>query len=181
MSCRTRFEMLPRIAVPEDATGPAGAGARSMSIEGQTQIEYFFPLGGDLGDDSAAPPSPLTTYSPATPEPGVDIPAGQRHRFGTCVPMPTTPFFVIGMEKGWFKDVGITISPRALRLEDDREAMGVAAAQPAGRHQLGDLLQAAPLLQEHRPAQMRGLRRHLLRRGHARQSEARAEEASPTT
>ncbi|HEY1783211.1 MAG TPA: hypothetical protein VGG79_22800 [Roseiarcus sp.] len=50
-----------------------------------------------------------TTYTPATPEPGADIPQvsvkmGMR-------PYADNTYFVIGMEKGWFKDVGIAITP----------------------------------------------------------------------
>ena len=66
---------------------------------------------------------------------------------------------------------------RAQRLEDHREPVGVAAAEPAGRHQLGDVQQSVALLQEHRSAEVRRVRRHLLGLGDVRQPEARVEAA----
>jgi hypothetical protein len=48
-------------------------------------------------------------YIPATPEPGTDIPQ-VTVTFGMR-PYADNTFYVIGMEKGWFKDVGITIAP----------------------------------------------------------------------
>jgi hypothetical protein len=56
-----------------------------------------------------------TSYTPATPESGTDIPQvvvtfGMR-------PYADNTFYVIGIEKGWFKDVGITIAPRPYGLK----------------------------------------------------------------
>ena len=89
-------------------------------------------------------------------------------------PYADNTFYVIGMEKGWFKDVGITITPEPDGLKTTENQWVLAAAQPPGRHQLGDLRQAAALLQEHRPAEMRRFRGHLLGLRDARQPEARA-------
>ena len=50
-----------------------------------------------------------TTYTPATPEPGTDIPKVSVS-FGMR-PYADNTFYVIGIRKGWFKDVGITITP----------------------------------------------------------------------
>ena len=50
-----------------------------------------------------------TTYTPATPEPGTEIPKVSVS-FGMR-PYADNTFYVIGIEKGWFKDVGITITP----------------------------------------------------------------------
>ena len=52
---------------------------------------------------------PRRTYTPATPEPGTDIPKVSVS-FGMR-PYADNTFYVIGIEKGWFKDVGITITP----------------------------------------------------------------------
>jgi len=48
-------------------------------------------------------------YVPATPEPGTEIPQATV-RLGMR-PYADNTFYVIGMEKGWFKDVGISIDP----------------------------------------------------------------------
>ncbi len=58
---------------------------------------------------SAAHASSTTTYTPAAPEPGTDIPSVSVS-FGMR-PYADNTFYVIGIEKGWFKDVGITITP----------------------------------------------------------------------
>jgi ABC-type nitrate/sulfonate/bicarbonate transport system substrate-binding protein len=50
-----------------------------------------------------------TTYTPATPESGTDIPKVSVS-FGMR-PYADNTFYVVGMRKGWFKDVGITITP----------------------------------------------------------------------
>jgi ABC-type nitrate/sulfonate/bicarbonate transport system substrate-binding protein len=56
-----------------------------------------------------------TTYTPATPEPGTDLPQ-VTVTFGMR-PYADNTFYVIGLEKGWFKDVGITISPAPYGLK----------------------------------------------------------------
>ena len=53
-----------------------------------------------------------SSYIPATPEPGTDIPQ-VTVTFGMR-PYADNTFYVIGIEKGWFKDVGITMSPRPM-------------------------------------------------------------------
>jgi hypothetical protein len=66
---------------------------------------------------TAAPAVAASTksYTPATPEPGtaipkVDVTFGMR-------PYADNTFYVLGMEKGWFKDVGITIKPEPYGLK----------------------------------------------------------------
>jgi hypothetical protein len=59
------------------------------------------------------------TYTPATPEPGTAIPAATV-KFGMR-PYADNTYFVIGMEKGWFKDVGITIDPAPHGLKTTEE------------------------------------------------------------
>src|SRR5436309_12352305 len=50
--------------------------------------------------------SSTKTYTPVTPEPGTNIPSVDV-KFGMR-PYADNTFYVIGMVKGWFKDVGIT-------------------------------------------------------------------------
>ena len=50
-----------------------------------------------------------STYTPATPEPGTDVPKVSV-AFGMR-PYADNTFYIIGIDKGWFKDVGITITP----------------------------------------------------------------------
>ena len=54
-------------------------------------------------------------YIPATPEPGTEIPEVSV-TFGMR-PYADNTFYVIGMEKGWFGDVGITIEPAPYGLK----------------------------------------------------------------
>jgi hypothetical protein len=54
-------------------------------------------------------------YTPATPEAGTDIPQVSV-TFGMR-PYADNTFYVIGIEKGWFKDVGITIEPEPYGLK----------------------------------------------------------------
>ncbi len=56
-----------------------------------------------------------STYSPATPEPGTEIPS-INVSFGMR-PYADNTFYVIGMQKGWYKDVGITITPQPFGLK----------------------------------------------------------------
>jgi hypothetical protein len=57
-------------------------------------------------------------YTPAPPEPGVDVPSA-KFTFGMR-PYADNTFYIIGMKKGWFKDVGITIlpEPEGLKVTD---------------------------------------------------------------
>ena len=64
---------------------------------------------------ASAAERPATTTSPATPEPGTDIPQ-VTVKFGMR-PYADNTFYVIGIEKGWFKDVGITIEPAPYGLK----------------------------------------------------------------
>lgn len=62
------------------------------------------------GNRAAAPAAtPTDHYVPAPAESGTAIPAATV-RFGMR-PYADNTFYVIGMKKGWYKDVGITISP----------------------------------------------------------------------
>jgi ABC-type nitrate/sulfonate/bicarbonate transport system substrate-binding protein len=56
-----------------------------------------------------------SSYIPATPEPGTDIPQ-VTVTFGMR-PYADNTFYVIGIEKGWFKEVGITIEPAPYGLK----------------------------------------------------------------
>jgi ABC-type nitrate/sulfonate/bicarbonate transport system substrate-binding protein len=60
-----------------------------------------------------------TSYTPATPEAGTEIPQVSV-KFGMR-PYADNTYFVIGMEKGWFKDVGITITPAPYGLKTTEE------------------------------------------------------------
>jgi ABC-type nitrate/sulfonate/bicarbonate transport system substrate-binding protein len=68
---------------------------------------------------SASMAGTATTYTPATPEPGSDIPQ-LSVKFGMR-PYADNTYFVIGMEKGWFKDVGINITPPPYGLKTTEE------------------------------------------------------------
>ena len=54
-------------------------------------------------------------FAPAPPEPGVDIPAATI-KFGMR-PYADNTFYVIGMKKGWFKEVGIDFDPSPFGLK----------------------------------------------------------------
>jgi hypothetical protein len=54
-------------------------------------------------------------FTPAAPEPGTDVPAATV-KFGMR-PYADNTFYVIGMKKGWFKDVGIDFDPAPYGLK----------------------------------------------------------------
>src|ERR1700760_379674 len=54
-------------------------------------------------------------YTPAAPEPGADIPAATV-KIGMR-PYADNTFYVIGMKKGWFKEVGIDFDPPPFGLK----------------------------------------------------------------
>jgi ABC-type nitrate/sulfonate/bicarbonate transport system substrate-binding protein len=60
-----------------------------------------------LGGAPAAQAADL--FTPAPPEPGTEVPSA-KFTFGMR-PYADNTFYIIGMKKGWFKDVGITILP----------------------------------------------------------------------
>jgi len=64
---------------------------------------------GALALGGSAAKASSTTYTPATPEPGTEIPQVSVS-FGMR-PYADNTFYVVGIEKGWFKNVGITITP----------------------------------------------------------------------
>jgi ABC-type nitrate/sulfonate/bicarbonate transport system substrate-binding protein len=72
------------------------------------RFSFAFALAAALGL-AAAPAGAASTYTPATPEPGTEIPQVSV-TFGMR-PYADNTFYVIGIEKGWFADVGITIEP----------------------------------------------------------------------
>jgi hypothetical protein len=57
----------------------------------------------------------LDKFVPAPPEPGADIPAATI-KFGMR-PYADNTFYVIGMKKGWFQDVGIAFDPAPYGLK----------------------------------------------------------------
>lgn len=59
--------------------------------------------------------TPTDRYVPAPAEPGADIPQATVS-FGMR-PYADNTFYVIGMKKGWYKDIGITISPQPTGLK----------------------------------------------------------------
>ena len=66
-----------------------------------------------IGGSAAAETS--DRFTPAPPEPGTDIPAATV-KFGMR-PYADNTFYVIGMKKGWFQDVGITFDPSPYGLK----------------------------------------------------------------
>jgi hypothetical protein len=68
---------------------------------------------------TAAPARTSKLYTQATAESGTDIPQATV-KFGMR-PYADNTYFVIGMEKGWFKDVGITIDPQPTGLKTTEE------------------------------------------------------------
>ncbi|MGH7037779.1 MAG: hypothetical protein ACREFQ_04760 [Stellaceae bacterium] len=70
---------------------------------------------GMAGQPAAAAGVPLDKYVPAPPEPGTAIPTATI-KFGMR-PYADNTFYVIGMKKGWFKEVGISFSPSPYGLQ----------------------------------------------------------------
>ena len=66
-----------------------------------------------IGGSAAAETS--DRFTPAPPEPGTDIPAATV-KFGMR-PYADNTFYVIGMKKGWFQDVGINFDPAPYGLK----------------------------------------------------------------
>jgi ABC-type nitrate/sulfonate/bicarbonate transport system substrate-binding protein len=66
-----------------------------------------------IGGSAAAETTDRFTSAP--PEPGTDIPASAI-KFGMR-PYADNTFYVIGMKKGWFQDVGITFDPSPYGLK----------------------------------------------------------------
>jgi len=80
-----------------------------MSTGRHVRQTAFLLLAAAIAFAAPAAKAASTTYTPATPEPGADIPSVSV-AFGMR-PYADNTFYVIGMRKGWFKDVGITITP----------------------------------------------------------------------
>lgn len=70
---------------------------------------------GMVGQSVAAAGVPLDKYVPAPPEPGTAIP-NATIKFGMR-PYADNTFYIIGMKKGWYKDVGISFSPPPYGLQ----------------------------------------------------------------
>ena len=66
-------------------------------------------LAATLALTSAALADEADRFKPAAPEPGVDIPSATI-KFGMR-PYADNTFYIIGMKKGWFDEVGITFDP----------------------------------------------------------------------
>ncbi|MBV8718567.1 MAG: hypothetical protein JOZ65_26180 [Chloroflexi bacterium] len=71
-----------------------------------------------------APAAPTTTansatYAPSTPEPGTDIPQVSV-QFGMR-PYADNTYFIVGIQNGYFKDVGISIQPEPNGLKTTEE------------------------------------------------------------
>ncbi len=71
-----------------------------------------------LGAAGLAAANAADVYHPAAAEGGTDVPAA-KVTFGMR-PYADNTFYIIGMKKGWFKDVGITIlpEPEGLKVTD---------------------------------------------------------------
>ena len=72
-------------------------------------------LAATLALASAAAADEADRFKPAAPEPGVDIPSATI-KFGMR-PYADNTFYIIGMKKGWFDEVGITFDPAPYGLK----------------------------------------------------------------
>lgn len=68
-----------------------------------------------VGISTTAGAVDLDAYQPAAPEPGTEVPSATI-KFGMR-PYADNTFYVIGMKKGWFKDVGISFEPAPYGLK----------------------------------------------------------------
>src|SRR3972149_3412702 len=73
------------------------------------------PASGAKHSKAVRAAAPSDRYVPAQPEPGTAIPEASV-RFGMR-PYADNTFYVVAMKKGWFKDVGITITPQPYGLK----------------------------------------------------------------
>ena len=62
-----------------------------------------------LALSTAASAEAADRFQPAAPEPGTDIPAATI-KFGMR-PYADNTFYIIGMKKGWFDEVGVKFEP----------------------------------------------------------------------
>ena len=72
-------------------------------------------LAAMLALSAAASAETADRFQPAAPEPGTDIPAATI-KFGMR-PYADNTFYIIGMKKGWFDDVGIKFDPAPYGLK----------------------------------------------------------------
>ena len=66
-------------------------------------------LAAMLALSTAASAETADRFQPAAPEPGTDIPAATI-KFGMR-PYADNTFYIIGMKKGWFDEVGVKFEP----------------------------------------------------------------------
>lgn len=96
-------------------TAPAGRAAKrrvaaALGVAGLLLVANGVPMA-----TSGAAQESSKLFQPAAPEPGTDIPAVNVN-FGMR-PYADNTFYVIAMKKGWYKDVGITVTPEPLGLK----------------------------------------------------------------
>ena len=68
-------------------------------------------LAAMLALSTAASAEGADRFQPAAPEPGTDIPAATI-KFGMR-PYADNTFYIIGMKKGWFDEVGVKFDPKS--------------------------------------------------------------------
>jgi hypothetical protein len=95
----------------------AASDNQERSMLGPHLKRFVISLALVMGMVGAASAGDVSTavYTPATPEPGIDIPQTSVS-FGMR-PYADNTFYVIGIKNGWFKDVGITITPEPYGLK----------------------------------------------------------------
>ena len=113
-------------------------------------------------------------FVPAAPEAGVEIPAATI-KFGMR-PYADNTFYIIGMKKGWFTDVGISFDPAPYGLKANDFERHHPAAQRAARPHLRILPAHAADLQGCRQAQVHRVHRQLPGQRDPGQSQAQAED-----
>ena len=92
----------------------------ARSIRALRRVTFMAAIAGGCGLGVGGLPfaNAADLYAPAPPEAGSDVPA-VKLTFGMR-PYADNTFYIIGMKKGWFKDVGITIlpEPEGLKVTD---------------------------------------------------------------
>src|SRR4029077_15131804 len=68
-----------------------------------------------LALSAAASAETADRFQPAAPEPGAEIPSATI-KFGMR-PYADNPFYIIGMKKGWFDEVGVKFDPAPYGLK----------------------------------------------------------------
>jgi hypothetical protein len=91
-----------------NSTQAAGTTLATLALTAFMALSV--PAGAAAADDI-----PLDRYVPAPPEPGAAIPT-DTIKFGMR-PYADNTFYIIGMKKGWFSEVGIQFSPAPYGLQ----------------------------------------------------------------